>query len=68
MGRPSKQKSPDKSVRTFQGYGNSRECLLERIARDAPYVFLRYVAGELPSVHAAAVAAGLVKARTTQVP
>jgi hypothetical protein len=63
-GRPSRHKSPDKSVRTFQGYGNSREYLLERIARHAPYVFLRYVAGELPSVHAAAVAAGLVKGRT----
>jgi SAM-dependent methyltransferase len=62
-GRPPKHKTRYDLVTGFKARGNTRDYLLERIARDAPYVFLRYVAGEFRSVHAAAVAAGLVKAR-----
>jgi hypothetical protein len=37
--------------------------LWKRLVRDAPSIYAKYMAGELPSVHAAAVAAGLVRAR-----
>jgi hypothetical protein len=34
-----------------------------RLLRDHPQIYARYMAGELPTVHAAAVEAGLVKVR-----
>ena len=57
-GRPKKG-----SARTTIKQQRGRRYLQDRLLRDYPEVHARYLAGELPSVHAAAMAAGLVKPR-----
>jgi SAM-dependent methyltransferase len=44
--------------------GETRQYLLARIVRDHPAIFVRFQAGEFRSVHAAAKAAGLIRARS----
>jgi hypothetical protein len=57
-GRPKKG-----SALTTHTQGRGREYLESRLRRDYPQIHARWMAGELPSVHAAAVEAGLVTAR-----
>jgi hypothetical protein len=57
-GRPRKGQARPSSMQ-----GRGRDYLAARLMRDYPDVYARFQAGELPSVHAAAKEAGLVKAR-----
>jgi hypothetical protein len=68
-GRPSKNGENRSTNRTVSPVrGATRQYLLARLARDYPHLYVRLQAGEFRSVHAAAVAAGLVKARRSAVP
>jgi hypothetical protein len=63
-GRPRKAAQKfDENIKVLTGGGTSRQYLLARLARDYPHLYVRLQAGDFRSVHAAAVAAGLVKAR-----
>jgi hypothetical protein len=58
-----KRGRPRKGSVRAPAQGRGRDYLAARLLRDHPQVYARYQSGELPSVHAAAIVAGLVKAR-----
>jgi hypothetical protein len=62
-GRPRKE-----SAGTILNGDRGKDYLRARLVWDHPAIYARYMAGELPSVHAAAKEAGLVKARRSAVP
>ncbi|MPZ13962.1 MAG: hypothetical protein GEU73_05995 [Chloroflexi bacterium] len=67
--RPTKQEQANKgSVRTFIKRGETSDYLAARIARDRPDILEAMKAGQFPSVHAAARAAGVLGPRISVAP
>jgi hypothetical protein len=67
-GRPTTNgKNRDTHITVSHGRGTSRQYLLARMAHEAPHVFVALVCDQkYRSIHSAAGAAGLVKARTAR--